>query len=301
VSRHLKSRAARTLDLLIGDRGRVRDVSFSEGGVEFRCRVNEDNLWGAVKDNLLLGEYEREGIRLPDLSGVVVDAGAHVGLFALLASSHAQEVVALEAHPDNFDLLQDNICRNGRTNVTTRHSALWSMDGMTSFVEGPATSAGSVLGAGGRQFWVPSETLDSVIASTGPVDLLKLDVEGAEFDVLGAASDDSLRQVRALVAELHLEARSHRLAPTLARLRALGFAVTVRRPPIYHWRESMHELWKNRRRLRREARLRLTVSVLYTLVALGDPFLHLRARLEGDTLAFLYATRSDGFAPSRRR
>ena len=281
----------RALALLLADRGRIRDVVFREAGVELRCRVNEDNLWGAVKDNLILGEYERNGIGLQDLRGVVVDAGAYVGLFTLLASVHAQEVVALEAHPDNVALLRENVGRNRRTNVVVRHSALWSTDGTTSFGDGPATSAGSVFAEGGKQLSVPSLSLDSLIASTGPVDLLKLDVEGAEFDILDAASEESLSQVRAIVAELHLEARSERLSPTLARLRALGFTVAVRRPPIYFWRESMQALWRNRRRLRREVRLRLAVPVLYTLVALGDPVFHLRRRLEGDELAFLYATR----------
>jgi FkbM family methyltransferase len=286
----------RTLGLLVGDRGRIRDVSFVEGGIEFRCRVNEDNLLGCREDNLLLGEYEREGIQLPDFSGVVVDAGAHVGLFTLLASAHARQVVAIEAHPDNYELLEDSIEGNQRGNVVAQHSALWSTNGTTSFVEGPATSAGSVLGEGGRRISVPSVTLDSVIASTGPVDLLKLDVEGAEFDVLDSASDETLRQVATIEGELHLTARGDRLFPTMARLRAPGFTVAVRRPPIFHWRESMRALWRNRRRLRRDVRLRLSVPALYSIVALGDPLLHLRERLDGESLAFIYTMR----APPRR-
>ena len=94
-----------------------RSCSGEEGGVYFRCKVNEDSLWGAVKDNLVLAEYEREGVRLQALSGVVLDAGAHVGTFALLASVHAKRVVALEAHPENYSMLQHNISRNHTTNV----------------------------------------------------------------------------------------------------------------------------------------------------------------------------------------
>ena len=283
----------RTLAFVVGDRGRTRDVAFREGGIEFRCLVNEDNLWGAVKDNLILGEYERSGIRLAEARGLIVDAGAHVGLFALLASAHAREVVALEAHPQNVSVLRENVERNRRPNVTVHHSALWSTDGEASFVEGPATSAGSLFRVEGRRFSVRSTTLDSLVDSAGRVDLLKLDVEGAEFDVLDAAADETLLQVNAIVAELHLDARSERLPPTLARLQKLGFAVTTRESPIHYWRESMHALWRHRERLRGERRLRLTVPILYTVAALGDPFFHLRRRLDGQ-LAFLYATRRGG-------
>ena len=135
----------RAVALLIGDHGRVRDVAFREGGVELRCRVPEDNLWGAVKDVLVLGEYERSGIRLEEATGVVVDAGAHVGLFSLLASTRARSVLAFEARPENVALLEENVARNGRSNIAARHAAVWTVDGTTSFAEGDQTSSGSVL------------------------------------------------------------------------------------------------------------------------------------------------------------
>ena len=285
----------RALALAVGDHGRTRDVVFREAGVELRCRVNEDNLWVAVKDVLLLGEYERAGIRLRDASGIVVDAGAHVGLFALLASVHARQVVALEAHPDNHALLEANIARNLRSNVVARRKALWSSDGTTTFVEGPDTSAGSVVrGRGGRQLTVPSVRLDSIFEETGPIDLLKLDVEGAEFDVLDATSDEALLLTRAIVGELHLEDRAERLEPLVDRLRSLGFTTTVRRPPVYYWSESMQALWRNRRRIRGEARLRLTVPAIYTVVALVDPLIQVRERLGGTDFAFIYARQAIG-------
>ena len=280
----------RALALLVGDRRRIRDVVFREGGLELRCRMHEDNLWGAVKDNLVLAEYERFGIRLDDFPGTVVDAGAHVGVFTLLASAHARQVLALEAHPGNAALLRENVERNGRANVVAEHAALGSVDGTAFFEEGPISSAGSLVAGNDGRLAVPSRTLDSVLASTGPIDLLKLDVEGAEFDVLGAASDETLGQIGAIVGELHLESRADELEPLTGRLRALGFDVGVRPPPIDDWTASMRALWRNRNRLRGERRLRFAVLVVYTAVAVTNPFLHLRERLGGG-LAFLYATR----------
>jgi len=283
----------RALALLVGDRRRTRDVVFREAGLELRCRMHEDNLWGAVKDNLVLGEYERFGIRLGDYRGVVVDAGAHVGVFTLLASAHARQVVALEAHPGNAAVLRENVERNGRGNVVAEHAALGSYDGTASFAEGPISSAGSLAADGDGRFDVPSRTLDAVVASTGAVDLLKLDVEGAEFDVLEAASDETLRQIGAIVGELHLDSRADRLEPLTRRLRSLGFAVTVQPPPVDDWTASMGALWRHRHRLRGERRLRFAVIAVYTAVAVTNPVLRLRDRLGGG-LGFLYATRPAG-------
>ena len=95
-------------------------MAFREEGVELRCTVNEDNLWIAVKDNLLLAEYEREGVSLRDVSGVVVDAGAHVGVFSLLASVHARSVVAIEA--PSRQLRRSRGERQGATDARTSPS-----------------------------------------------------------------------------------------------------------------------------------------------------------------------------------
>jgi FkbM family methyltransferase len=283
---------SRTLKLLIGDHGRIKSIEFQEGARAFHARVFEDNLWGAVKDNLVLGEYERSGIRLADMRGVVVDAGAHVGLFSLLASAHVETVVALEAHPRNFMLLAENVARNEVSNVQPHQCAVWRTNGAVEFLEGDRTSSGSILGGRGERFVVPSETLDSIVATTGPVDLLKLDIEGAEFDVLEHTTDATLRQISAVVAELHLEGQEQRLAPMLARLRRTGFTVAVRRPPIAYWRETMLALARNRRRLRRERRLRLTVIALYSLVALIRTARRAGSKAdERNELMFLYATR----------
>jgi FkbM family methyltransferase len=279
----------RVIASLVGNRGRVRSIAFREAGRAFRADVNEDTLWGAVKDNLVLAEYERAGIRLASANGVVVDAGAHVGLFSLLASAHARTVIALEAHPTNFALLAANVAGNRAENVEARHRALWSAQESVYLVEGPQSSAGSVLGGNGRTFAVQADTLDSIVAETGPVDLLKLDIEGAEFAVLEHASDETLGQISAVVAELHLEGRRERLAPTVDRLRASGFGVVVSEPPSAHWRAAMRAVLRNRRRLRGEARLRLTVVALYSLVAALRPVAG-RA-VPDDELLFLYATR----------
>jgi FkbM family methyltransferase len=54
----------------------------------------------------------------------VVDAGAHVGLFSLAASTFAKEVISLEPHPVNFKLLQLNLEINNTRNIISINKAL---------------------------------------------------------------------------------------------------------------------------------------------------------------------------------
>jgi FkbM family methyltransferase len=281
-------RTSKLLAAAIGDRGRVRTIAFREGGREFHARVNEDNLWGAVKDNLVLGEYERSGIALDGLRGVVVDAGAHVGLFSLLAAARADNVVALEPEPGNFGLLSENLARNGASNVEARQCALANVSGAVDFVAGDRTSSGSIVLRAGASHVVEAVTLDAIVEETGPVDLLKLDIEGAEFDVLDGASEQTLRRVAAIAAELHLDGTAARLGPTLGHLRRAGFLVSLRSPPTAYWRESVRAVLRNRGRLQGGLRLRLAVLAAYTLAAVLRPP---SRRAGDDELMFLYATR----------
>jgi hypothetical protein len=75
-----QSTAAALLRKLAGASGNIDPVVFNEESRTLNCLVPDDSLWIAVKDDLLLTEYERCGIHISDCKGTVADASAHVGL-----------------------------------------------------------------------------------------------------------------------------------------------------------------------------------------------------------------------------
>lgn len=77
-----------------------------------------------------------------------------------------------------------------------------------------------VTGRGGME--VPTLTLDSIAAPYQVVDLLKIDIEGAEYQVLPAASTDTLRRIRRIEMEYHSSGDPQIL---LRRLSDRGFSV----------------------------------------------------------------------------
>jgi FkbM family methyltransferase len=150
-----------------------------------------------LAERLYLAEYEqaeRELVRRvlrPD--DVFVDAGAHVGLFTVLAAHAGARVHAIEPSSRSFEHLQRNVRANGVADrVIAHHLALSDADGEAAIQLGDArfsawTSFGRVPpGDQGGSERVATRTVDSLVAD-GTLELpflLKLDVEGWELHVL---------------------------------------------------------------------------------------------------------------------
>jgi FkbM family methyltransferase len=272
-----------------GTKGGIDRVVFTEGSTTFDCLIPDDSLWIAVKDNLLLSEYERCGIRLCDFTGSVIDAGAHVGLFSLKASLHATRVYAVEPHPFNCTLLGLNLARNAISNVTVMPKALWSSSGPVTLTNGVHSAANFITAEGfGEQ--VEAVTLEDILRISGSIDLLKLDVEGAEFEIIADAQGSILAEVNAIVGELHHDGRRGQTSGVLKKLRSEGFEVTVIDPPVEFWRDSLSRLFANWQSLRGHARLKTTILAAYSYAALERSLLR-RTRSAEAGLAFLFARR----------
>jgi FkbM family methyltransferase len=247
-----------------GARGNIRLVRFQENGNVYSCYVWDDSFWVAVKDVVLLSVYERAGIELHRATGTVIDAGAHVGLFSARASCYAQEVIALEPNPSNFAILQLNVSHNHLENVVTYPTALWSVEEEIDFYEGSHSHSGSVVWTQPSPRPVQAITLEQLVNRHGHIALLKLDVEGAEFEVLMSTSDEVFHNVDAIVAELDM-APGRSEGDLRQRLEAVGYDVVVSGPPILSTAESLHKILTNWRKLDDAFPLKFFVLAVYLL------------------------------------
>ena len=171
----------------------------------------------------------------------ILDCGTNVGLASLFFHRlyPSAQITAFEADPALFEMLGANLKANGAGRVEARHAALWTSTGSLAFrCEGSDSGmVESLPGAvEGRRTTVPSVRLHDVLAA-GPVDLLKLDIEGAEDAVL-ADCEPVLHHVRALVMDLHEFDAAVRQAPrVLDRLSRTGFTYAVDDLVALPWRE----------------------------------------------------------------
>lgn len=218
-------------------------MEFTSGGAVMRAMLPSNQLWVAIKDVLVYEDYEfLDNFRLSRLraDSTVLDIGAFVGLYSLRASRYANSVVSLEPGEQNYGYLESNIMLNRVANVEPHQVALSSTSGVSSFSESGTTST---LSESGQQI-VKTTTLDNVVESVGHVDLLKLDIEGAEYDVF-AASVSALEQVDKITAEIHVYNDAHRLglAKLVNTLGEKGFKVVTMRSPFQTMWYGMTKPW----------------------------------------------------------
>jgi FkbM family methyltransferase len=182
----------------------------------------------------VLNEIYRE--RVYDIPGVdlrscrtIVDLGANVGVFALYAAAAAPNAAihCFEPAPTTFASLQDNI-KGNHLNIAAHELAISTFCGLARFYRAGSAAEWSLNGDPGvvaeEVYCIDLNHLFDLICDEA-IDFLKMDVEGAELDVLRSANDEQLQRIGALSVEWHhpLEA----LAPLVNRLRRIGFDADI--------------------------------------------------------------------------
>ncbi|HUP39047.1 MAG TPA: FkbM family methyltransferase [Vicinamibacterales bacterium] len=183
---------------------------------------------------------------------VVFDIGAYHGVWAVLLARHAREVVAFEPNPDTFAVLLETIAVNRARNISASPIAIGGESGTTDFW---GTGSGASLRPGQHRSprnRVRVETLDSFVDQGAPhPDVIKIDVEGAEHQVLAGAGR-SLPRARLVCIEVHF-GELPKFGADYAMLSALmadaGFVEIMRSQPARLGAEDatrMHVIWERK-------------------------------------------------------
>jgi len=182
-------------------------------------------LWLKVEpyqEERYLSGYPEPGVQEEILNhlrpgGCFYDVGAHIGFYSLLAArlvGKGGHVVAFEPDPANAAVLQENIARNDLGQIEVVPVALWSRCGVVAFrrsaSEHPEVSSrrGAVVSANGRArsddtIEVQAMTLDAFAENQPLPTMVKIDVEGAEVEVLKGAQKVTSQTRPALLLEVH--------------------------------------------------------------------------------------------------
>ena len=173
----------------------------------------------------------------------ILDCGANVGLASLYFKHRypRARLTAYEADPALAAMADANLHANGAADAEVVHSALWTSNGELTFRCDGSDSGmiASLPGAvDGRSTFVRSLRLRDLLEAE-PIDLLKLDIEGAEDPVLEDC-EPALHRVRAMILDLHEFDAGNRRAPcVLERLSRAGFAYAIDEFVPLTWREPL--------------------------------------------------------------
>jgi FkbM family methyltransferase len=184
---------------------------------------------GSSNHGCWLGSYEHRKRKAFERwvakGGVVFDIGANAGFYTLLASvlvgPHGK-VFAFEPAPLNLRYLKQHLRINGIKNVSVVEAAVADCGGVAHFDAGPNPATGHLAADGSLS--VKTVTLDEMVR-TGelpPPNYIKIDVEGAEVNVLLGAKS----VLTALHPTIFLATHSKQLHRTCCELlRSLGYSL----------------------------------------------------------------------------
>jgi FkbM family methyltransferase len=200
-------------------------------GLNVVCRGGTRD-WDVIHELLFAGSYTRAMSHLQAQPGnpVVLDVGGNIGLFSLVAAcAHPRaEIFAFEPGPPNFRLFEMN--RLANADLTDRiHLSEDAVAGETRSVEwffDELNPGGSGLFAtAGQKFTVQMRAFTEVLPP-GPVALAKIDIEGAEFELLEHTPVELWQRIGALSLELHDDPRGKMTQPAfLDRMKSFGFKI----------------------------------------------------------------------------
>lgn len=166
--------------------------------------------------DILKDEIFKQEIYKLDLqtdSPIIFDLGSHIGLSILYFKFNYPnaQIIGFEPNPNIFPLLEENIYLNNLQDVELHNIALSDNNGVRDFYIDNQYDAFSTSGFtpnawNGKQsttsICVKTEKLSQYINS--PIDLMKIDIEGAERGVLMELEDENkLRYIKNIIVESH--------------------------------------------------------------------------------------------------
>jgi len=219
-------------------------VAVSEEGLKFEISSRDGECF-TFYENLIRRDYLRHGIQLAPGDNVI-DIGANTGLFGILAAQIVGpngRVFAFEPARRTFARLKRNIELNGFNNITAINAAIGAFNGEAQLHLADRSSLASLheevdgstrLGEGfNAAETIRVETLASVMERfhLDEVNLLKLDCEGAEYDIIESLKPTMARKIKQISMEVH-QIQGHELSDIPHMLQDLGFTTSNTYPLV---------------------------------------------------------------------
>jgi len=200
----------------------------------FKIRAGTNDLTILRAEQEIWDEFMVEG-------DVFIDTGAHIGKYSIMLSPGFRKVLAVEANPETFKLLEENIRLNGATNAKAINKALWCENGkqleffITKVNVGASSLKWDLIAEEGftveQKIPVYIITLNTLFKKKDikNIDLMKLDVEGAEYEALQGLNLDE-HAVRKIIYEAFNQKCYDRVT---FHLRKFGYEIRPTKHPSY--------------------------------------------------------------------
>ena len=197
-------------NLIKDERARHIVLSMEFEGADLSLRIDDSDI-RVFKQIFVDNEYD--SLNLPETAKTIIDLGANIGLsvFFFIKKFPDARIVAVEPDAVNFSIMEKNLEKFSKS-VSLLQAAIWPTDGEVSLVE--EDDDHTSLGAWGyRTETSKDNSALSVKAVSIPtimkqydmdfVDILKVDIEGAEYELFEKNYEDWIDKVGLVIIETH--------------------------------------------------------------------------------------------------
>ena len=200
-------------------------------GLRIKIRVGSTDLM-ALTNVWMINEYDIEDFEI-NVNETGIDIGAHIGLFSLLVSQRCKtgKILSFEPVRENFNLLVSNLKLNHIENVLPFNMAVSKNSGKLNLFLNDDQSAHSNFSKSSESISVESTSLQKIFEENKiySCKLLKLDCEGAEYEIIDSLPSEYLNKIQNIVMEYHSADTKPELVKNLIqKIKNAGFKIKTR-------------------------------------------------------------------------
>jgi len=199
-------------------------------GLKIKIRVKSTDLM-ALTNVWMINEYDVDGFEI-NSSDIIIDIGAHIGLFSLLVSQFCKtgKIFSFEPIRENFDLLVSNLALNHIENVFPFNVGVSKKSGKLNLFLNNDQSAHSIFPKGPESITVEATSLQKIFdeKQISSCKLLKLDCEGAEYDIIDSLPVEYLDKIQNMAIEYHLaDTKPELIKNLILKIKNAGFKIKI--------------------------------------------------------------------------
>ena len=203
----------------------------TRSGLKIKIRVNSTDLM-ALTHVWMIQEYSGDDFPISN-DDVIIDVGAHIGLFALFASQFCKngKIFCYEPIKENYKILIENIEMNQIQNIFPNNLAVTKETSRVKIFLNDDQSGHSMFTQNKNFVEVDSKSLSDIFIDNGikECDFLKLDCEGAEYEIVESLSADLFTKINKTVIEYHMvDTKPELLEQLINKLKQFSFSVHTR-------------------------------------------------------------------------
>ncbi|KFM20084.1 trans-aconitate 2-methyltransferase protein [Marine Group I thaumarchaeote SCGC AAA799-P11] len=163
-----------------------------------------------------------------------MDIGAHIGYFTIMAAKNASlgRIYSIEPHKESFEILKKNLLLNNFTNVDTFNVAITKSTGKTRLYIDKNNQIGNTIiknNNSNESEQVDTFSLRNFVKNSNieQIDFLKVDCEGAEFEIFLNLEKELLKKIKKISAEIHEYGKNNSIMELKEFFEKNGFSIKI--------------------------------------------------------------------------